>query len=58
MIDGLEEVGFAEAGAAVEEERVVGGAGGVADGDATGVGETVAGADDEVVEGVLRVERG
>ena len=54
MADGVERL--AKADAAVEKQRVVGGAEGVADSDATGVGQAVAGADDEVVERVVGVQ--
>ena len=50
-------MGLAEPGRAVEEERVVGLAGGLGDGERGGVGEAVAGTDHEAVEGVVAVER-
>src|SRR5271166_5526581 len=54
--DGLHEVSLAHADAAVEEQRVVGLGGPLGDGLAGGVGELVAAADDEGVEGVARVQ--
>ena len=54
--DRLQEVGLAEAGAAVDEERVVRLRRRLGDGERGGVGEAVGRADDEGVEGVLRVE--
>ena len=56
MTDGVQEVGLAEAGVAVDEERVVGLGRCLGHGDRRGVGESVGSADDEVVEAVLRVE--
>jgi hypothetical protein len=49
-------VGFAEAGVAVDEERIVGLRGGLGDGDRGGVGELVVWPDDEVLECIARVE--
>ena len=48
VADGVHQVGLAEADAAVQEERVVGVAGALRDGQARGVGEPVGRADDEV----------
>ncbi len=56
VADGVHEVGLAHADAAVEEERVVGLGGSLGDGDGGGEGELVAGAGDEAVEVVARVE--
>ena len=53
LTDCLEEVGFAEAYAAMDEEWVVGGAGLIGDGDGSCVGELVVGACDEVFERVV-----
>ena len=58
VADGLDEVGFAEAGAAVEEEGVVAGAGGVDDAAGGGNGEVVVATDDEIIKGVFGVETG
>ena len=55
--DGLHQVGLAEPGGAVDEERVVGLAGRLGDGVGRGGGELVGLADDEGVEGVALVER-
>jgi hypothetical protein len=54
--DGLEQVCLAEADAAEDEERVVVLAGVVGDGDAGRVGELVGRPDDELIEGVARVD--
>lgn len=56
--DGLEQVCLAEADAAEDEERVVVLAGVVGDGDAGRVGELVGRPDDELIEGVARVDAG
>jgi hypothetical protein len=56
VADGVQEVRLAEPGPAVDEERVVGLAGQLRDGERGGVGETVAAADDELLEGVLRIQ--
>ena len=58
VADRVQQVGLAEAGRAVEEERVVGLAGQLGDGERGGVGEAVGVADDELVERELRVELG
>ena len=58
MPDRVQQVGLAQAGVAVDEQRVVGLGRRLGDRDGGGVGEPVAGADDEGVEGVLRVEPG
>ena len=52
VTDGLHEMGFAHADAAVEEERIVGFRRTLGDGLAGGMGELVAAADDEGVEGI------
>ena len=54
--DGEHEVRFPQPGAAVEKERVVGFAGVVRDGAASGGNKFIGGADDEVVEGVAWVK--
>ncbi len=56
LADGLEQVGLAETDAAVDEEGVVGLARVFGDGDASGVGELVAGAGDELLEDIIGVE--
>ena len=53
----MQQVGLAEPGRGVEEQRVVGLAGQLGDRQRRGVGESVAVADDELVEAVARVER-
>ncbi len=58
VADRVQEVGLADAGRAVDEQRVVGLAGELGDGERGGVGEAVRVADDELLEGVLRVEAG
>ena len=58
VADRVHQVGLAEADPAVQEERVVGVAGALGDRQAGGVGEAVGRADDEVGEGVARVEVG
>ena len=55
--DRVEQVGLADAGRAVEEQGVVGLAGLLGDGESGGVGEAVAVADDELVEGVFGMQR-
>ena len=55
--DRAEQVGLAEPGRAVEEERVVGLARELGDRERGGVGEPVARADHEALEGVVAVER-
>ena len=50
VADRVQQVGLAEAGRPVEEERVVGLAGQLGDGERGGVGEAVGVADDELVE--------
>src|SRR5262249_60017856 len=57
VADGLEEVGFSESRFAVDEEWVIGAAGGGGDGAGGRMGEAIRAADDEAVEGVLLVER-
>ena len=54
--DRVQQVRLAEPGRAADEERVVGQAGHLGDGERGGVGEPVAVADDELVEGQARVE--
>ena len=49
VTDSLDEVGFAEAGATIEKERIVATAGGVDDAAGGGNGEVVVGTDDEVL---------
>ena len=56
VADGVQQVGLAEPDRTVEEERVVAVRGALGDGARGGVGELVRAADDEGVEGVLRVE--
>jgi hypothetical protein len=56
VADGVQEVGLAETGVAVDEERVVGLRGSLGDGDGGRVRESVGLTDDEVVERVLGVE--
>jgi hypothetical protein len=55
--DGMHEVGLAQAGVAVNEQRVKGLRGRLGHGERRRVGELVVGADDEVLERVPRVER-
>ena len=56
VADGLEQVGLAQAGVAVDEQRVVLPGRGLGHGEGGGVGEAVGRADDEGVEGVPRVD--
>jgi len=56
LTGGLEEMGFTESDVSVDEEGVVDGTGGFADSHAGGMNESVAGSDDEVVEGVIGAE--
>ena len=56
VADGLHQVGLAHADAAIQEERVVGLRRTLRDRLAGGVGELVAAADDEGVEGVARIQ--
>ena len=58
VADGVQEVGLAEPGVAVDEERVVRLGRRLGHGDRRRVGEAVGAADDEVVEVVLRVQAG
>ena len=58
VADGVHQVGLAEAHAAVQEERVVGVARALRHGQAGRVGEAVGRPDDEVAEGVARVDVG
>ena len=57
VADGVQQVGLAESGVAVHQERVVGLARRLGDGDRGGVGEPVGGPDHEGLEGVARVQR-
>jgi hypothetical protein len=54
----MQEVGLAEAGLTVDRQRVVRLSRVFGDGDGGGVGEAVRGADDEGLEGVLRIQPG
>ena len=56
MPDGVEQVGLAEADAAVDEERIVGRGGVLGHGQAGGLGELVGRADDERLERVPGIE--
>ena len=56
VADRVQQVGLAQSGAAVDEQRVVGAGRLLGDGDGRGVREAVARADDEGLEGVLVVE--
>ena len=56
--DRVQEVRLAEAGRAADEERVVGDAGHLGDREGGGVREAVGVADDELLEGLARVEAG
>ena len=56
VADRVQEVGLAEAGRAVEKQRVVGLAGQLGDGERGRVGEAVGVADDELVERELRMK--
>ena len=58
VTDGVEQVGLAQSGVAIDEERVVRPGGGLAHRGGRGVREAVAVADDEGLEGVLRIEAG
>ena len=58
MPDRVQQVGLAQPGLAVDEQRVVGLGRRLGDRDGGRVGEAVARADDEGVEGVLRVQPG
>src|SRR5207302_8447664 len=55
--DGMREVGLAEAGGAVDEQRVVGLGRRLGDRQGGGVGESVGCADDKGLEGVAGVDR-
>ena len=57
VADRVQEVGLAQAGRAVDEQRVVGPAGALGHRQRGGVGEAVRRADDELVERVAGVER-
>ena len=54
--DGVHQVGFAQAGVAIDEQRIVGLRGGLGHGEGRGVGHLVVGADDEGLERVTGVE--
>ena len=56
MTDGLHQVGLAHADATVEEERVVGLRGMLADSARRSMSKLIAGAGDEIVEGVLGIK--
>ena len=56
VADAVQQVGLADAGRADDEERVVGLAGQLGDRERRGVGEAVGVADDELLEGELRVQ--
>ena len=56
VADRVQQVGLAQPGVAVDEQRVVGLGGGFGHGDGRGVREAVRGADHEGVEDVLRVQ--
>ena len=58
VADGVQEVRLAQAGAAVDEQGVVGTGRGLGHGQRGGVGEPVGGAGDVGVEGVSRIELG
>ena len=58
VADGVQQVRLAQAGVAVDEQRVVGLGGRLGDRDGGGVREPVAAADDEGLERVLRVQPG
>ena len=57
VADRMEQVRLAETRGAVDEQRVVGLRGHFGDGQRSGVGEAVGRPDDELLEGVLRVQR-
>ncbi len=56
MADSLKKVRFTEPGISINEQWIVGIAGRLADGDAACVGEAVAGADDEILKGIIGVQ--
>ena len=58
VADGLHKVGFTEASATVEKERIIFLTWVVSDRSRSSIGEVVTGADDEVIEGVAGVEVG
>ena len=58
IADGVDQVGLAEAGAAVDEQRVVGTAGIAANLECGGTRQIIRLADDEVVEGEIREQPG
>jgi hypothetical protein len=57
MANGVQQVRFAQTDAAIEEQRVVGDAGMIDDGQGRGVGESIRLTDDEVAERVAGIER-
>ena len=57
IADGVQQVRLAQPHAAVEEKRVVSAGRVFRHGHAGGVGQAVAGADDEILKGVARVDR-
>ena len=56
VADGVEQVRFAEAGAAVNEKRVIGIAGRLTYCDAACVGKAITGADDKIFKCIIRVQ--
>ena len=56
VADGMQEMGLAQADAAVDEQRVIGVSRRLADAQGGGVGEPVGGPDDEALEGEPRVQ--
>ena len=58
VADGVQQVGFAEARFAPNEQRIIGASWGFGDGATGGVRELVGAADDEAFEGVLLVQQG
>ena len=57
MPDGVHQVGLAQAGVAVEKERIVGLRGGLGDGEGGGVSHLAIGADDKGFKGVAGIEQ-
>ena len=56
MADGVEQMGFAEAGIAVKEKRIVCNARRLGDGNTGCMSETIAGADDKVGKCIIGVK--
>lgn len=56
MANSVEQMGLAQAHAAMNEERIVGGAGRFTDCQATGVCKSVAGPHDEMFEAIIAIE--